>query len=497
MRRLLFLTLGVLELGSAILLVAIAYQLPGSADVEDATDRLLAVTRDAGAQVRALRDDCARMRRRQPELLALTERLERQIRLVGDNVKGRSLDAEGLATVTEALGQVADGLDGFATGLDPKGVANIGKGLGATASYLDEKMLPAAAAAAASLEKAGSGLKADAGTLARLLDEKPIDLKRLRAVVESLARFEEGLDRMSKVARVENFEQMRDGVKGLETSLDAGAGQVDRMGTFKLPQVSLRGFMPSVTEKPFWPDAKTVADGMRKAAKGAGAAGREMEAFNKELPRFQASVVQSRKVVTALRESLARAVANEEKVEPVLLRLPRHLARLADDLPRLTAELARVLRDTEKLKEIAAAMRQAEKGIDAAVTRWPEMRSSLARSADLLRQTRKQLRVALGHRDQYEEMLQQTVRLTTMFAEALPVLLRQLEDGLSRQEGSLGGLGDSIDQVGEAVAPAGRSAALLLVTTRMLLALVAVMVGLHAAYVLVGAAIPRLVEKPR
>jgi hypothetical protein len=487
MRRLLFLASGVLELACACVLVAFAWQLPGPAEVEDAAGRLLAVTRDAGAQVRALRDDCAQLRRRHPELLALVERLEKQIRLVGDNVKGQSLDADGLATVTEALGQVADGLDGFASGLDPKGVANIGKGLGATASYLDEKILPASASAAASLEKASAGLKADAGKLSKLLDEKPVDLKRLRAVVESLAKFEEGLDRMSKVAKVENFEQMRDGVKGLETSLDAGAGQVDKMGTFKLPQVSFKGFMPSVVEKPFWPDSKTVADGMRKAAKGAGAAGKEMDAFNKELPKFQASVLQSRKVVASTREALARALENEEKIEPVLLRLPRHLARLADDLPRLTAELAKVLRDTEKLRDIAAAMRQAEKGIDLAVKRWPELRSSLARSADLLRQTRKQLRTALAHRDEYEEMLQQTVRLTTMFAEALPVLLRQLETGLSRQEESLGGLGDSIDRAGEAVVPAGRSASRILVTTRLLLALVALMVTLHAAYVLAGA----------
>ena len=39
----------------------------------------------------------------------------------------------------------------------------------------------------------------------------------------------------------------------------------------------------------------------------------------------------------------------------VLQRLPQHLAKLADDLPELVGELAKMLRGTGKLKEVAAA----------------------------------------------------------------------------------------------------------------------------------------------
>lgn len=484
MRRLLFLVLGLLELACAVVLVVFAWQLPASADVLTAADRVEKVSRKAGLQVRRLQEDCRILRQRQPELLALATRLEKQMRLVRDNVRDKSLNTDGLATVTEALGQVADGLDTFSTTLDPKGVATIGKGLGATASYLDEKVIPSASKAATALDKATAGLKADTGKLSKLLDDQPIELKAARAVVESLTKFEEGLQRISKLAQVETFEQMRDGMKGMETTLASGADQVEKMAKLKVPQMSFSSWMPSVKEKDFWPDAKTTADGMRKAAKGCQAAVKEMEAFNKELPRFRASLEQSQKVVSGTRKALAEAVRREQQLEPVLERLPRNLAKLADELPQLTGELATILRETAKLKDVAVTLREAEKGIELASKRWPELKASLSKSADLLRATRKQLQGAVANRDDYEGMLQQAVQLTTMFAEALPVLIHQLQTGLSQQEDSLGDLGDSIDQVSETIPPTARSASRILVTIRLLLALVALMVVLHAAYVL-------------
>jgi hypothetical protein len=487
MRRFVFLSLGALELVCACVLVAFAGQLPGRAEVEDAAGRVEKVGREAGRQVRILREDCARLRDRQPELLALAQRLEKQMRLLGKRVGGYALDGDALHTVTGALGDVAKGLDGLATTLDPQGVATIGKGLGATASYLDEKLLPAADRAAGVLEKSTANLKADAGKLSAWLKETPLELKTARALTDSLAKFEEDLERMTKLAKVENFQAMRDGFKGLDTSLTTGADQVDRMAKYTLPKVSMKGlFGISVEEKPLWPDAKTAADGLRQAAKGCQAAGKEMEAFNKELPKLRDSIVQSRGVVTATRQALAKALAQQEQVEPVLKRLPSNLARLAEDLPELTGDLAKVLRETAKLKEVAAALRTAEQSVATAVGRWPELKSSLGKSAELLRATRRQLRMALANREEFEEMLQETVRLTALFADALPALVGELETGLTRQEKSLGDLGDSIDHVTEVVPLAARSASAILRTTRVLLMLVALMVALHAGYLLVG-----------
>src|SRR5262245_58513562 len=54
MRRLLFKSLGVLELACAVVLAVIAWQLPGRAEVEEVSDRVEKVSQAAGTQVREL-----------------------------------------------------------------------------------------------------------------------------------------------------------------------------------------------------------------------------------------------------------------------------------------------------------------------------------------------------------------------------------------------------------------------------------------------------------
>jgi uncharacterized phage infection (PIP) family protein YhgE len=486
MQRLFFWCLGGLELAAAIVLLVIAWQLPGPADVEEMSSRVEKVSRNAGRQVRNLRRQVTLVRSRQPELLRLAQKLEKQMRGVSDSVSDQQLNGEVLVSVGDALKNVATGLDSLATMLDPKGIGQIGKGLGATADYLDRKIVPSAEKAAVALEDAGKTLKGDMKRMKVLLEESPVELKAARAMVDSLTKFEDGLKRMKKVILMDNFDSMREGFKGLETSLDSGADQVEKVAGYTIPKVTVKGLRLTIEEKDFWPEGKTIAEGMRKGAKGCQAAGKEMDGLKKELPRLRESLEQSRQVVSATRQALQSALASQEKLEPLLKSLPRNLARLAGELPALTVELAKVLRETVRLKEIAAALRQAEKSMDVASKNWPQMRDSLSKSAVLLRATRKQLQHAIAHQDDFEETMTQTVELTTLFAEALPILLEQLEEGLSQQEDSLAELGDSIDRVSEVVPVASRSASRLLFTTRLLLGLVALTVSLHAGYLLLG-----------
>jgi ABC-type transporter Mla subunit MlaD len=486
MRRLLFLGLGSLELAAAILLLILTVGLPGSAEVEDVCCRVEKVSHNASRQVRYLRKQVAVVRGRQPDLLVLSRRLEKQMRSVSNSVQQRSFDGEALTTVSDALGNLAGGLDSLATTFDPKAVGQVGKGLGATADYLDGKVAPAAEKAARALEDAGKSLKNDASRLKILLAESPVELKAARAMVDSLTKFEDGLKKMKKVVNLDSFDAMREGFKGLETSLDSGAAQVEKVADYTIPKVTIKGLKVSVEEKDFWPEGKTIAEGMRKGAKGCQAAGKEMDALKKELPKLRESLDQSRQVVASTRQALASALASQEKLEPVLKSLPSSLSRLANELPALTGELAKVLRETARLKEVAAALRQTEKNVDAAAQRWPQLREILEKSATLLRATRQQLRTALRHRGNFEETMRDTVELTTLFAEGLPVLLEQMEEGLQQQEDALGELGDSIDSVSEAVPAAGRAASRLLGIARVLLGMVGLLVGLHAGYLLVG-----------
>ena len=341
--------------------------------------------------------------------------------------------------------------------------------------------MPAAEKAANSLDKATAGLKADAGKLKGAFDESPLELKSLAAMVESLKRFEDGLGRMAKLTKLESFEAMREGFKGLETSLESGAEQVERLSKYTYPKVEIKGLRLEVEEKDFWPDGKTIATGMRKGAKGCVAAGKEMDVIGKELPKLRKSLEQSHLVVETTRLALSTALEQQDKIEPLLKRLPQHLALLAEELPRLTTELAKVLRETSRLKEVAQALRQAEKSMTQASAKWPQLRQGLQKSATLLRATRKQMQSALAHGDDYEHTLAQTVELTTLFAKTLPLVLEEVDTGLEQQQVSLGELGDSIDKVNESLPVVAESASRLLTTTRYLLGLFAAALALHAA----------------
>jgi chromosome segregation ATPase len=268
----------------------------------------------------------------------------------------------------------------------------------------------------------------------------------------------------------------------MESSLDTGAEQVEKFANYTIPRVTVSGLKVTVGNQDFWPEGKKIAAGMRKAARGCNAAGKELDGVKKELPKLRESLEHSRQVVSQTRQALTTALEHQDKLEPVLKRLPLNLARMAEELPKVTAELARVLRDTARLREVSAALRQAEKGVEAARKSWPQLADSLGRSAKLLRGTQKQLETALAHRDDYEVTLRHTVELTALFAKSLPVLIEQLEEGLSEQERSLGDLGDSIDSVSAALPQAAQSATHLLGITRWLLCLVALAVAVHGLY---------------
>jgi hypothetical protein len=362
----------------------------------------------------------------------------------------------------------------------------VGAGLGATADYLDGKFAPAAARAADQIARTTKDLRADALRLAGLLRAGPLDLRALREIHDGLGKFGEGLERMGTLARGEQLGAMREGFKGLETSLSAGAEEVQRLAGYTYPVVTFNGLRPVVEQKQFWPEGEKIADGLRKASKGVTAAGKEVEGLRNELPRLRESVEQSRKIALATRDALGGALKQQAQIEPLLRSVPEHAARLAEELPQVGAELARVLRETARFKEVAALLRQAQQGIDAAVARWPELRRNLGRSAVLLRATRAQLQNALAHRAEYEAALRNTLVLTRTFSSALPLLTEQVDADLNEQEQSLTHLGQSIDEVSAVLPACSAGAARMLQTTRLLLGLVAGIFAVHGGYLALG-----------
>jgi uncharacterized phage infection (PIP) family protein YhgE len=482
MRRAVFLLMGLLELVVAAVLVAFGWQLPSQAEIDHTFDGAERVTQHTSSQVKIFRRQVHDLRR--PELQELGQQLQAETRTVTTTLKAQTVDFDRVRNVGDALGDAARGLDGLSDVLDGGNLAKLGDSLGQTASYLDEQVVPSADKAAASIDDSTLGLRDDARKLCELLRQAPPDLKATREIHDSLGRFGEGLDRLQDLLKGSRMGAMRDGFKGLETSLTTGADQVDRLAGYHYPVVTFRGVRPEVEQRKFWPEGATIAEGMRKAAEGAKAGESEMSALEADLPKLRTSLEESRKMVNRTREALAVALKQQDKLEVLLRDVPEHTARLAESLPKLTGDLSRILRQTDRLKEVAASLRQAQKGLNAAAARWPGIKSDLSKAAVLLRSTQTQLKDALERQHEYEAALRQSIVLADSFATLLPVYLESMDRQLQQQEQGLGDLGHSLDEVGATMPEYARATNRLVTTARLLAWLVAAIVALHGCYLL-------------
>jgi uncharacterized phage infection (PIP) family protein YhgE len=485
MRRFIFTIMGILEAAVAVVLLGFAWYLPGPSDVHDKVARVEKVSKQSSSQVAHLRSQVQALRARQPSVRRLAQDLDAHTKEITNNLKAQQVDYATVLTVSNSLGDAAKGLDGLAQTLDPKDVKQLGDGFGATADFLD-RVAPSADQTATDLEKAVALLQADALRLAALLREAPLDLKAARELNESLAKFSDNLKHMSETAKLEDVDAMRAGFDGLETSLSTGADQVARLSGYTYPVVTFYGMRPQIDARPFWPDGEQIAEGMRKAAKGASAAKKEMTRMREDLPRVKESLDDSRKVIDKTREALAQALKQQEIVEPLLKDVPEHAARLAEELPKLGTDLAKMLRDTHRLKDIAAMLRVTQKRFDATLEKWPEIRTNLGRSAELLRAMQAQMKNAVDHRSEYESSLEQTLIVIRTFASVLPLLTEELESELQEQERSLDNLGTSIDDLGAALPACEQTATRILTMIKLLMVLVAGIFGLHGGYLCLG-----------
>ncbi|HZT80555.1 MAG TPA: hypothetical protein VFA26_10040 [Gemmataceae bacterium] len=489
MRRLIFSCLAILEFAIAAVLVAFGCYLPSTGEVHQSFSSVERATRRSGGQVHNLRNQVHELRR--PEIREMSVKLKEQTLTVSSALRKQKIDYQAVEAISDSLGQAAGGLDELSETLDPKAVGKIGDGLGATADYLDQRVIPTASKAADHLDGSTAVLRKDAARLSVLLRQSAPDLQAAQEIHDGLARFSDGLDAVNRSLKMQHLEAMREGFKGLEDSLTTGAEQVERLSGCTYPVVTFNGLRPEVEQRKFWPEGDQIAEGMRKAAAGVKAAGKELDRISADLPKLRGSLEESRKVADRTRLAMAEALRQRDKVEPLLKEVPEHAAKLAEDLPALSAGLAKVLRDTQGLQEIAASLRQAQKGIDAAVKRWPELRTTLSRSAGLLRATQAQMRQVLDNRQEYESALRQMIRLADIYAYLLPVFVDQLDRHLEEQERSLAELGQSIDEVSEAVPVYERTATRIVQTGKLLSWLVAGIVGLHGAYLMLSVRLGR------
>jgi uncharacterized phage infection (PIP) family protein YhgE len=479
-QKVIFASLGLLELAIAAVLIGFGCSLPDQAEIRQSFHSVEQATQRTGDQVELIREQVHDLRR--PELKELTDRLQDQTRIVARTLRKQKVDYKTVEAVGDALGQVSEGLNNLADTLDPGNVARFGDGLGQTASFLDERVVPTAKKAADDLEGALASMRTDGKQLAQLLRSAAPNLKAVQEIHDGLARFSDGLARMNGAMKMEHLTAMKEGFQGLESSLSTGAEQVEELSSFTYPVVAFNGLRPEIEQRKFWPKGDDIALGMRKAASGVKAAGKELDRMSAELPKLRDTLDESRKVAEKAREAMAVALKQRDQVEPLLKQVPEQAALLAEQLPRLGMDLAKVLRETEKLSSVAGSLRDAQKSIDVAMNRWPQLRSMLTHSATLLQAMRKQLDQALDNRQDFESAMRQTILLAETFAILLPEFTGQLDRQLAQHERALGDLGRSIHDVTAAVPVYSQTAVRLIQTARLLLWLLGPIFALHGLH---------------
>jgi hypothetical protein len=482
MRRHVFPLLGFIELTVAVALIVLGLALPGRDEVRRSFAGARRITTAAGAQVRSLRDQVGELRRsRLPEA---AERLGTASRTLTATLRKSRVDFDTVRNVRDAAGRAADGLDRLARALDSVALGALGDGLGATADFLDRDVVPAATTAADDLDAASGRLRTSVRGFAEVAKQLPPDLKPVRALHDGLTRFDAGLGALHAALDPRRLAALRQATDGAEGAVAEAARLAERAAGYAYPVVTLDGLTPRVSNRPFWPRGAEVSADLRKVAAGVAAMGREIETLAKELPQLQAAVAESRQTVGATRRALAAALEQQEEAERLLRQLPEQAARLGEELPRLTGDLAVALRGTERLKQVAGALRQSRKGLDAAVAGWPEVRSGLSGSASLLRAARDPLDQLIEHRAEYEAARAQVEGLSGEFADLLPALTEGLNIRLDREDRTLAEMAGGLAQVEEALPVYATALERCLVIGRLLAWVVAAVAALHGFYLM-------------
>jgi uncharacterized phage infection (PIP) family protein YhgE len=454
-----------LELGVAVSLLVLAWQLPGTAEVRSHATQVEAVARAAEAQVRTLRKHASELRR--DEVADLAEKLRRQGQSAALFLGNSSLDFEALAALAEALAPLEQSMRSLPSSINQDKIRLVTDALGSTAELL-EQIAPAAEKTADQLQHQSQALAEQAQQLRVIISTSAPDLSAARRAYDGLKSFEEGLTGLNEALDADRIRKVADGATAAKDVADRAANDVDRIrevvgGLFK----GLRGYSESL---------RTISTGMEAAAE-------QMTKTADTMPELQKAINESRQVVRQTRATLGRALEKQKEVEALLKDAPERAGRFAEQLPRLAEELAQVLRGASRLKATAKGLRTAQASIQAAVERWPETATALERAADILVTTRRQINMVLSQREPLDIARREAAELAERLAVLAPAYADQVVARLDEHEHSLAELEGHLDRAAAASPAIGHSIEKVLMAGKAFAFLMACLVAVHALMV--------------
>lgn len=145
----------------------------------------------------------------------------------------------------------------------------------------------------------------------------------------------------------------------------------------------------------------------------------------------------------------------------------------------------------EGMRDALAQIADSLEGLARDVRQAPELRTTLRRSAVLLRTSSQHMTQILEHRDNYEETVRLSVTLAETFAASLPLITEQLDARLAEEEHALNELSASLDDVSRCLPVYARTTQDVIGAGRLLAWLGACIAFVHGCHLALSARLTR------
>ena len=136
-RRIVFLSLGVLECLVAIIVVVFAWGMPGADEVHDGVARIRSVTEQMSGQLARLRAELETIREQRPKVRALAENVRTQMATATAGLEDRAVDYVSVERLESSMGDLANGMDGLAESFRPEAARQMAGDFRGAADQID------------------------------------------------------------------------------------------------------------------------------------------------------------------------------------------------------------------------------------------------------------------------------------------------------------------------------------------------------------------------
>ncbi|MEZ6140937.1 MAG: hypothetical protein R3B84_10235 [Zavarzinella sp.] len=461
-------------------LLVLGFELPNPTRIEESFLGIHKIGSGTEDQLDSFQQQISSLR--QSDWQETTRKLREQTAVYADIITKQPLDFEQLANLVKLLDESASSLRKFSTDVDAKQLENLAKAVGGFADFMEQTTKLANKEQQTKLETALAEMKVQQEQLKKLATTVPPSLATAKEVYGSLDKFELGIVKLKELFQEEQLDAMKDGMAGLESSLESTAKQVDSAGGYTYPVITIENFKPKVSTKPFWPDAPKVAEGLRQAQKGSQAGRAQIDAMKKNLPAVQTALDEGVKSLGLTKQSLKAVIDNQDSLEKAFQHTPTRLADLIESFGQIGNQIVRVMQAMKQLDAVSTTLRQSSKELKQTSEQFPLFLQSLSKSAAIMEQMKTQLQVVVDNRDKYSSALDSSSKLAEALHKSVTPIEERIDGRLAAQEESLAKVKSGLHDFNETLPVLGKQAKNTLFIIRGIIWVLAAMLILHALW---------------